>query len=134
MKIKTMLAATLASLGLMSTAGAATTSILSSMSCGTTQTCQNIPNSTGLNIVYLSFSNTYKRVNLNIDGNLYDSGLYAVPSLATGLSFTDVPVYDGSGHVVYVTAKFTVTYTKTVSGRGQTSVPHYTLASGSITQ
>ena len=115
-------------LALASSAEAATVTLIP-QTCGTTQTCTNVSNTSGLNLVYLNVSSTYGRAVLDINGVLFDSGLHMVPNY---LNLQNVPLYDPAGHTVLLTASFSVYYTRVVSGRGQSNIPHYNLVSGSL--
>ncbi len=87
---------------LAASAQAADVTIATPLVCTNTRVCFSPPNDAGLAIDYLGMSSTYGRVTVSIAGDLYDSGLYAVPRGTQSVSA--LPLYDGAGHVIYATA------------------------------
>ncbi len=111
-------------------ASAQTTTSLNKMSCTATNICFNVPNSGGLTIDYISNATQYKRLVVSINGDIYDSGLWAVHG-----GLTNVPLYDGGGAVIYVTLDFNVTVGTCVRQGRVTVCPRYvTLLDGTIVQ
>lgn len=123
--MKTILASL--ALLLVSVAAHAETITLSSEPCTATKICFNVPNDAGLTIDYISDATQYERLVVSIDGDIYDSGLWAVQSLA------DVPLYDGEGNVIYATLDISVVQKPCVrSGRVTVCPKVVTLFSGTI--
>lgn len=78
-------------LALLASTASAETVTLGTETCTRTQVCYAVPNSGGLNIEYISDASQYGRLIIEINGDIYDSGLYAYPNLA---NFT---IYDAAG-------------------------------------
>lgn len=91
----------------------AETTNLEPMTCYQTRVCINVPNTAGLQIDYISSSTQYGRLVISINGDIYDSGLYAYPDLS---NFT---LYDAIGRILTGSVSITtVRATKCVqSGR-----------------
>lgn len=91
----------------------AETVTLGSEACTRTQICFQVPNSGGWEIDYISDATQYGRLVISLGGDIYDSGIYAYPSLA---AFT---IYDAVGNPLSGSLHITiVTGTKCVqSGR-----------------
>lgn len=64
---------------------------LGSETCTATQICFNVPDNGGVSIDYISDASQYGRLVISIDGDIYDSGLWAYPNLS---NFT---IYNGLG-------------------------------------
>jgi len=80
---------------------------------------------------YLALSDTYGRVTVSINGEIYDSGLYAIASPQEG--FSNTVLYAADGTSVTVSATTSVYYTRTVAGKGSGyRVKHITLTGGTI--
>src|ERR1700748_2847192 len=67
---------------LVSGVASAGTIDLGAETCTRTQICFNVPNSAGVSIEYISDATQYGRLVISINGDIYDSGLYAYPKLA----------------------------------------------------
>ena len=79
----------------------------------------NVPNTDGLAIEYVTYSNTFKRMLVQIAGVVYDSGIWAAQSMA------NVPMYAADGSVVYGTLVITVKATGPCVRSGRVTVcPH----------
>jgi hypothetical protein len=76
---------------------------LGSESCTRTQICFNVPNDAGVSVDYISDATQYGRLVISVDGDIYDSGLYAYPNLAT---FT---IYDAVGNPLSGSLSITIT-------------------------
>lgn len=103
----------LALLLLIPTLATAGTIHLGAESCTRTQICFDVPNDGGVSVDYISDASQYGRLLISIDGDVYDSGIYAYPNLA---AFT---LYDAEGKPLSGSISITiVTGTKCVqSGR-----------------
>jgi hypothetical protein len=80
------------SLSLLASTAYAETVTLGSETCTATRICYNVPNNASLTIDYISSATQYGRLVISIDGDIYDSGVWAYPNLA---AFT---IYDALGH------------------------------------
>ena len=79
----------------------------------------NVPNAGGLEIEYLTYSNTFKRMLVQIAGVVYDSGIGAAQTMA------NVPMYAPDGSVVYGTLVITIKSTNPCVRIGRVTVcPH----------
>jgi hypothetical protein len=102
------------------------TVILAKTPCTSSYVCSNVKNTGGLNIEYLDDNPNYQRLVVNINGVVYDSGLYLakVP--------VNVPLY-GPNDVVYATVNISVTIGPCVrSGRVTVCPKTVVLESGSL--
>jgi hypothetical protein len=106
----------------------AETITLGSEACTSTNICYNVPNDSGATVDYISNATQYKRLVVSIDGNLYDSGLWTVTSLQ------DVPLYDPSGAVIYVTLNFSVKTKPCVRSGRVTVCPRFVELTGGTIQ
>lgn len=80
---------------------------------------------------YLTMSDTYGRVTISINGEIYDSGVYAVSSPQEG--FSGAVLYAADGTSVTVSAVTSVYYTRTVAGKGSGyRIKRITLVSGTV--
>ena len=70
--------------------------------------CLNVPNNASASIPYINWSGHYRRLLVSLNGQLYDSGLWALPAGSP----TSVTIYDASGAPLTVTLSFTFTYLK----------------------
>ena len=96
----------------------------------TTGVSYNVGNSGGLKIDWLSFSNSYGRVTLSLNGVLYDSGLHAVTNPGSG--FSNLKLTSASGGVVYASASYRHWVTKVNSGRAHYYIQHCELDGGTF--
>jgi hypothetical protein len=101
---------------LVSSAVAAGTINLGAETCTATQVCYNVPNNGGVTIDYISDATNYARLVISIDGDIYDSGLWAHPNLS---SFT---IYDGSGRPLSGSLSITITVGTTCHQSGRVCV------------
>ena len=100
---------------------------LDTESCTATKICFNVPNDAGVSVDYISNATQYGRLVLSLNGDIYDSGLWAYPTL------TDSPLYDANGAVIYVTLVFSEVRKPCVrSGRVTVCPVVITLTSGSV--
>ena len=98
--------------------------------CTATNICFQVQNDAGIVIDYISNAVQYKRLIVSMNGDQYDSGLYA---LSGNMDQTNVPLYDPEGKVLYATLAFTVTNGPCVhSGRVTTCARHVHLDSGAF--
>lgn len=105
----------------------AATVALGSEGCAATKICFNVPNDSGVSIDYISDATQYGRLVLSLDGDLYDSGLYANPTLVNS------PLYDAAGNVIYVTLDISVVHKPCVrEGRVTVCPVVVTLLGGTI--
>lgn len=118
------------SLFLIGAAQASQTITLDTMPCTATNICFNVPNDSGVSVDYISDAIQYKRLVMSVNGEIYDSGIWA---LNGQLNQTDVPLYAANGSVLYATLAFTVTTGKCVQqGRVCVTPRHVTLVSGTL--
>jgi hypothetical protein len=72
--------------------------------------CQNVNNGGGEAIPDLVYSPHYGRLSGTINGEFWDTGIYALganlPSGLPTVTLTSVPLYDAAGNVIYVTVTF----------------------------
>jgi len=107
----------------------AETITLSSESCTQTKLCYNVPNTAGVTVDYISDATQYGRLLISIDGDLYDSGLWAYPNLA------DTTLYDPNGNPLQVSIGITVVQKPCVRSGRVTSCPKVvTLTGGTLTR
>jgi hypothetical protein len=98
--------------------------------CTATNICFQVQNDAGLSIDYISDAIQYRRLIVSVNGDQYDSGLYA---LNGSMNQTNVPLYDPDGKVLYATLAFTVTIGTCVrSGRATVCPRHVHLDSGTL--
>ena len=98
--------------------------------CTATNICMQVQNDAGLAIDYISDAIQYRRLIVSVNGDQYDSGLYA---LNGSLNQTNVPLYDPDGKVLYATLAFTVTTGTCVRSGKATACPrHVHLDSGTL--
>ena len=97
----------------------------------TTGVSYNVRNNGGLKIDWLSFSNSYGRVTLSLNGELYDSGLRAVSNPGGG--FSNLRLTSPAGGVVYASANYRHWVTAVNSGRAHYHIQHWELLGGSLT-
>ena len=98
--------------------------------CTATNICFQVQNDAGLAIDYISDAIQYRRLIVSINGDQYDSGLYA---LNGSMDQTNVPLYDPDGKVLYATLAFTVTIGTCVrSGRATVCPRHVHLDGGAL--
>jgi hypothetical protein len=117
---------------LLFTAGAAhaqsQTVTLEQTNCTATNICYNVPNSASLTIDYVDWAAQYKRLLVSVNGEIYDSGLWAVSG-----ALSNVPLYSGSGAVIYATLEFNTVIGPCVRQGRVTNCKHtVTLVSGSL--
>jgi hypothetical protein len=86
--------------------------------------CFNVPNDAGMTINYVDDAQQYGRVLVNMNGDVYDSGLYAIPRYAP---VNDLALYDATGKVMYATLKFLKVSTGPCQQQGKVSVCPYTV-------
>lgn len=67
---------------LVSSAASAGTINLGAEACTRTQICFDVPNDAGVSVDYISDATQYGRLLISIDGDIYDSGIYAYPNLS----------------------------------------------------
>lgn len=80
---------------------------------------------------YLALSDTYGRVTISINGEIYDSGMYAVASPQEGV--VNALLYAADGSSVTVSAITSIYYTRTASGRVPgMRIKHVELTGGSV--
>ena len=117
--------------GLVGAVNAATVNI-GPETCSLTRLCFNVPNDGALTIEYLSNAIQYRRLLVQIDGDLYDSGLWA---LNGQLNQTNVVLYDPIGKAITVTLVMTDVSNGPCHQNGRVAVcPRLvTLQSGKIT-
>ena len=108
---------------LISAPALAATTKLESTPCAPAQYCANVANSAAWDINNITWAPQYKRLTVSVDGDLYDSGLYAV----TESALTSIPIYDAEGKQLLVTLTFTSYQTC-----GRYCSTHYTLSGGKI--
>lgn len=100
---------------------------LSDTLCGATPTvCKNVANSDGPAVDLLQYDWAHGRVLVTLGGELYDSGLYALPNGA--MAFSGLTLTSADGGQILLSATFRTW--STVSGR--TRLTHWELVSGSI--
>lgn len=105
----------------------AATISLGSEACTATKICFNVPNDAGVSVDYISNATQYGRLLVSLNGDLYDSGLWAYPTL------NGSPLYGANGAVIYVTLAFSEVRKPCVrSGRVTVCPVVITLMSGSI--
>jgi hypothetical protein len=105
----------------------AETITLASEPCTATRICFNVGNDSGVSVDYISNATQYGRLVLSLNGDIYDSGLWAYPTLNAS------PLYDANGNVIFVTLAFSDVRKPCVrSGRVTVCPVIITLMSGSI--
>lgn len=105
----------------------AKTITLGSETCLATSVCFNVPNDAGVSVDYISNATQYGRLVVSLNGDIYDSGLWAYPTL------NNSPLYDAKGAVIFVTLVFSEVRKPCVrSGRATVCPVVITLTSGSI--
>lgn len=105
----------------------AATISLGSETCTATKICFNVPNDAGVSVDYISNATQYGRLLVSLNGDIYDSGLWAYPTL------NNSPLYDAKGAVIFVTLAFSEVHKPCVrSGRVTVCPVIITLTSGSI--
>ena len=67
---------------LVSSVAGAETVILGAEACTRTQICFDVPNNAGIPVDYISDATQYGRLLISINGDIYDSGIYAHPNLS----------------------------------------------------
>ena len=94
-------------------------------SCSTVNNDGTGPDGSPLSVEYLSYSTNYKRLTMSIEGKLWDSGLWAATSS------TSIPLYDGMGGHITVSATFKRWATLHRSGHNY-YVQHCALTGGTV--
>lgn len=111
-------------------AGPAVAANLVPQSCTATNICSNVGNDGGLIIDYISDAIQYRRLVVSVNGEIYDSGAYA---LNGQMNQTGVVLYATDGSYITVTLAFTVTTGACVrQGRATVCPRSVHLDSGSI--
>lgn len=96
--------------------------------CGATPTvCKNVANRDGPSVDLLQYDWAHGRVLVTLGGELYDSGLYALPN--GSMAFSVLTLTSANGGQILLSATFRTW--STVSGR--TRLTHWELVSGSVT-
>jgi hypothetical protein len=67
---------------LVSSVACAGTITLGAEACTRTQICFNVPNNARVDVDYISDATQYGRLLISINGDIYDSGIYAHPHLS----------------------------------------------------
>ena len=115
---------------LAATTAQAGTITLGSETCTPTNVCFQVPNDAGVTIDYISNATQYRRLLVSIDGELYDSGLWAVYGPETNLV-----LYAANGTAITVALSWTIVQNPCVRlGRGASCPRTVTLNGGTITQ
>lgn len=114
----------------MGAAKAETINSTAPVDCGTLRQCAVVPNDAGESVTALDAAAQYGRVLVTINGVTYDSGLYVV--LPMGDSFANVLLYGSDGSSARISASYTSYRTCNHTGRGQSCVTHWTLATTTI--
>lgn len=119
----------LALVGLAGAAQAGMTITMTNVPCN--YLCVNVPNSAGVTLNYVDDAQQYGRVLVNMNGNVYDSGIYAIARYAP---VNNLALYDAAGQVMYATLKFVKVSTGPCHQQGRVSVCPYTvtLTSGTL--
>lgn len=100
---------------------------LGAEACTATRICFSVPNDADVSVDYISNATQYGRLVVSLNGDIYDSGLWAFPTL------NGSPLYDANGAVIFVTLVFSETRKPCVrSGRVTVCPVVITLTSGSI--
>lgn len=117
-------------LGLLASASqAATTITITNVPCN--YLCFNVPNDAGVTLNYVDDAQQYGRVLVNMNGDIYDSGIYAIPRYAP---VNDLALFDANGKIMYATLNFTKVSTGPCHQQGRTTVCPYkvTLTTGTL--
>jgi hypothetical protein len=93
--------------------------------------CFNVPNDAGVTLNYVDDAQAYGRVLVNLNGDVYDSGIYAIARYAP---VNDLPLYDAAGKVMYATLNFVKVSTGPCTRQGRVTVCPYavTLTKGTL--
>ena len=112
-------------------ASAGTITLQSPFACGGLPACNNVPNDAGA-VVSLGYQSSNGRVYAVVNGTVYQSQAYAIPSGVNTVTFTNVVCYADDGSRAFVTA--TITHTAVYVSRGRLHMwkQIYTLTDGSI--
>jgi hypothetical protein len=95
--------------------------------CTATKICFQVPNDSGASVDYISDATQYGRLVVSLNGDLYDSGIWAYPTLDNS------PLYDASGNVLYATLQIAVVHKPCVrSGRVTVCPVVVTLTGGTL--
>jgi hypothetical protein len=117
-------------LGLLAGASqAATTITMTNVPCN--YLCFNVPNDAGVTLNYVDDAQAYGRVLVNLNGEIYDSGIYAIARYA---AVKDLALYDAAGKVMYATLNFVKVITGPCHQQGRVSICPYkvTLTTGTL--
>jgi hypothetical protein len=93
--------------------------------------CFSVPNNAGVTLNYVDDAQAYGRVLVNMNGDVYDSGIYAIARYAP---VRDLALYDASGKVMYATLNFVKVSTGPCERQGKVTVCPYavTLTTGTL--
>jgi hypothetical protein len=93
--------------------------------------CFSVPNNAGVTLNYVDDAQAYGRVLVNMNGDVYDSGIYAIARYAP---VSDLALYDASGKVMYATLNFVKVSTGPCERQGKVTVCPYavTLTTGTL--
>ena len=86
--------------------------------------CFNVPNDAGVTLNYVDDAQQYGRVLVNMNLDVYDSGIYAIARYAP---VHDLALYDASGKVMYATLNFVKVSTGPCQRQGKVTVCPYTV-------
>lgn len=105
---------------------------LETTTCTRTNLCFNVPTDDGTVVNYISNATQYRRLIVDINGDMYDSGLWTMPPF-NGVSQT-ATLYDANGKSIYVTLNWSIVTGSTCMPQGHTCVfpKVVTLVSGTI--
>jgi hypothetical protein len=110
-------------LGLLAGASQASTTItMTNVPCN--YLCFNVPNDAGVTLNYVDDAQAYGRVLVNLNGDVYDSGIYAIARYA---AVNDLALYNAAGKVMYATLNFVKVSTGPCHQQGRVSVCPYTV-------
>jgi len=98
--------------------------------CFAVNLCFTVPNNAGVSVDYISNATQYGRLVIEIDGDIYDSGLWARPDLSNFL------IYDGAGNPLSGSISMTTVATGPCirSGRATSCPRQTTLNGGTLTR
>ena len=119
-------------LGLLAAASQAGTTItMTNVPCTQSYICSNVPNDAGVTLNYVDDVQAYGRVLVNMNGDVYDSGIYAIARYAP---VNDLALYDAAGKVMYATLNFVKVSTGPCARQGRVTVCPYavTLTKGTL--
>jgi hypothetical protein len=108
---------------------ASTTITITNVPCN--YLCFNVPNDAGVTLNYVDDAQQYGRVLVEMNGDIYDSGIWAIPRYAP---VNDLALFEANGKVMYATLNFLKVSTGPCQRQGKVTVCPYkvTLQTGTL--